>query len=198
MQLIKYLAQANNMSHKLINTIPFIIKNKLWEGFFQHKIVMIVSIISAIAIPWSILKYLGSKIESYQETPTTVMGALNSGMSLSSLMDGGNKYLALILIQMLAVYFSNKTIEHISGVTIHMSIREMVDSQIRVIKLSIRNWAFELVIGIGVSIVLGIFGPDWLEAPAKFVIACYFVGFIFMDNYNHAYAIKIKDSAVIV
>ncbi|MBK8515744.1 MAG: hypothetical protein IPL55_05465 [Saprospiraceae bacterium] len=99
---------------------------------------------------------------------------------------------------MLVVYFSNKTIEHLSGVTIQMSIKEMIMSQFRVISVSIRNWIFELVIGILISIVIGIFGPKWMTDVLKFLVSCYFVSFLFIDNYNFAFGLTVKESVEIV
>lgn len=108
-----YLAQAVNMGTKLLNTLPFIVDNRLWKGFFKHKFVMIVSIITAMAIPYAIFQYLGSKIATFtngsDETYTFTSTAINNSVSFQSLFDGGYKYLVLILIQMLVVYFSNKT-----------------------------------------------------------------------------------------
>lgn len=197
-----YADQAINMGNKLLNTIPFIINNRLWSGFLRHKLVLIVCVILGIAIPYSIFQYLGAKISTFKdysvEHQSITSTAMNNSISFQSLFDGGNKYLVLILIQMLVVYFSNKTIEHLSNVRIHMSVKEMIMSQIRIIIVSLRNWIFELVIGVGVSIVIGVFGPDWLEDILKFVVGCYFVGYLFIDNYNFAFNINIKESTQIV
>lgn len=202
MELKIYIEQGTNIGHKLINTVPFIIKNKLWKGFFEHKLVMIVTVITAIAIPWSMFRYFDSKFNSIASNPDNnshlAVAAMKSSVSFQSVFDGGNKWLMLILIQMLVVYFSNKTIEHISGTTIHMSGKEMIESQFRAIFVIIRNWIFELVIGIGIAIVIGIFGPNWLEDWLKFAVGCYFVGYLFIDNYNHTFGLSIKESTVIV
>lgn len=190
------------MGSKLVNTIPFIVSNKLWRGFFEHKLVMIISVLTAIVIPYSLFKYIESKSEilsTYSLTGDQIASAgIQNSVSFQSLFEGGNKWLVLILIQMLVVYFSNKTIEHLSGVTVHMSGKEMIQSQIRTIMVVIRNWIFELVIGIGISIIIGIFGPKFLEEWFKYFVGCYFVGYLFIDNYNHTFGVSIKDSAPIV
>jgi hypothetical protein len=202
MDLNLYSKQAINMGSKLVNTIPFIVNNKLWRGFFEHKLVMIVSVLTAIVIPYSLFRYIESKSEilsSYSLTGDPIASAgIQNSVSFQSLFEGGNKWLVLILIQMLVVYFSNKTIEHLSGVTVHMTGKELIKSQIRTIVVVIRNWVFELVIGIGISIVIGIFGPDFLEEWLKYFVGCYFVGYLFIDNYNHTFGISIKDSTPIV
>lgn len=202
MDISIYTKQAVNMGTKLINTIPFIVNNKLWRGFFEHRLVMIVAVLTAIVIPWSIFRYIESKSEilsSYSLSGDHISTAnIQNSVSFQSLFEGGNKWLILILIQMLVVYFSNKTIEHLSGVTIQMSGKEMIQSQIRTIVVVIRNWIFELIIGIGISIVIGIFGPDFMVDWFKYFVGCYFVGYLFIDNYNHTFGVSIKDSAPIV
>ncbi len=197
-----YTGQAVNMGTKLINTIPFIVNNKLWRGFFDHKLVLVISVLAAVIIPWSVFKYIESKaafLSTYSLAGKNIATAdINNSINFQSLFEGGNKWLILILIQMLVVYFSNKTIEHLSGVTIHMSGKEMIQSQFRTVVIVVRNWIFELIIGIGIAIVIGIFGPDFLEEWLKFAVGCYFVGYLFIDNYNHTFAIDIKNSSTIV
>jgi len=190
------------MATKLVNTIPFIMHNKLWRGFFEHKLVMPVTVLAAIIIPFSLFRYVESKAEvlkSYSLTGNKIASTgFQNSISFQSLFEGSNKWLILILIQMLVVYFSNKTIEHLSGVTVHMSGKEMIQSQFRTIVVVVRNWVLELIIGIGISIIVGIFGPDFLESWLKFVVGCYFVGYLFIDNYNHTFGVSIKESATIV
>ncbi|MBL0026776.1 MAG: hypothetical protein IPO98_18115 [Saprospiraceae bacterium] len=198
----KYSRQSYNIGSKLINTTGFIVKNRLWVGFFQHRLVMILSVIIALVIPYSIFNYLNSKVSSALSGITTgsniATSVANNSTSIESIFEGGNKYLVLILIQMLVVYFSNKTIEHLSGVTIHMSVKEMIMSQVRVINVSIRNWIYELIIGIIISVAIGIFGPEWMTDVLKFLVGSYFVRFLFIDNYNFAFDLSIKESTAIV
>ena len=99
---------------------------------------------------------------------------------------------------MLVVYFSNRTIEYLSGVQISMSAKELLNSQVRIIVVSIRNWFIELVVGVGIALVIGIFGPAWLEDVMKFVVGCFFVGYLFIDNYNFTFGLAVKESFEIV
>lgn len=192
--------QVWRMTDILMNTSSFIVKARLWDGFFRHKLVLLVSIIGVIIIPYSLFEFVRSQISSSQifNGSNQAIASMNNSISWKSLFEGGNKYVVLILIQMLVVYFSNRTIEYLSGVKIHMTVHELLKSQFRVISVSIRNWVIELIIGIGISIVIGIFGPDWLEDLTKFIIACYFVGYLFIDNYNFTFGMTIKDSAEVV
>ncbi|MBC7884656.1 MAG: hypothetical protein H7X99_04235 [Saprospiraceae bacterium] len=197
-----FLIQVQKMSTIMVETLPFIIKNRLWEGFLKHKLVLILSIIAAITIPWSLIKYVASNTkELYSanfESNNVATASIQNAMSFSSLFEGSNKYILIILIQMLVVYFSNKTIEHLSGVVIKMLVPELIQSQWRVIVVSVRNWVLELIIGIGIAVVIGFFGADFLEDWLMWIVQCYFVGYLFMDNYNNTFGLKIKESTTII
>lgn len=199
----KHLHQANRSIKIILNTIPFIIENSLWKGVFKQKLILIFSAISAIVIPYSLISFLADHFRnnaSDDSIATNEAGAIAMGnnLTLETISDGGNIYLAMILIQMIVVYFSNKTIEHLSGTVIHMSIREMISSQIRVIVVSLRNWFLQLFIGILISIVIGIFGPSFLKAPLTWFVQCYFVGYLFLDNYNFTFGMSIANSRKVI
>lgn len=192
--------QAVKMADILMKTSSFIVNARLWDGFFRQRLVIMVSLLAAIIIPYSVYELAKSKITSSEvvDSSRQSLAAMHNAVSWSSLFDGTNKYLVLILIQMLVVYFSNRTIEYLSGVKISMTANELFKSQIRVIVVSVRNWVIELVIGIVIAIIIGIFGPSWLEDVMKFIVGCFFVGYLFIDNYNFTFGLTVKDSFSIV
>ena len=171
--LVEVKNQAVKMAAILLNTTSFIVKARLWEGFFKQRLVLIVSFIAALIIPYSLFDFIKSRIitQDITNTPGHAAAAMNEAVNWGSLFDGGNKYIVLILIQMLVVYFSNRTIEYLSGVQISMSTKELLHSQVRIIVVSIRNWFIEMVVGVGIALVIGIFGPAWLEDVLKFIVA---------------------------
>lgn len=201
MDFTHYKNQAINVTHKLLNTIPFIVKNKLWEGFFKHRLVLSVSILCAIIIPYSLFSNIGdyfTVLDGLNDKHTLSVSTAFQHFNPSKLFDLGNPYLLMLLIHMLNVYFSYKTIERLSGVVINLSLKEMIVSFFRNIKVVVRTWFTELIIGILISIFLGIFAPDWVTDSLKFFVSCYLLGYIFIDNYNAGFAIPIKDSFRII
>jgi hypothetical protein len=190
--------QLITVAHQLLKTIPFIITNKLWEGFFKQKAVLTISVFSAIVVPITIYDVFTDVSSDMVSQKQSFINSDTLENTYSALFDGSNKYLALLLLHMLNVYFSNKTIEKLSGHIIDISFKEMLESQFRNFKVIIRNWFFEIIIGVGISIIIGIFGPDWLEEVFKFLVGSFFVGFIFLDNYNAAFKISIKDSSQVI
>ncbi|MBK9737756.1 MAG: hypothetical protein IPO92_23590 [Saprospiraceae bacterium] len=190
------------MSAILLKTIPFIFENKLWIGFFKHKLTLLISIIASLVIPWSIFNFFSSNVKAAYDSnfknTEIATASLQNAVSFSSLFEGSNKFLIFVLIQMLTVYFSNKTIEHFSGIRIKMSGKELIQSQIRSIWVSGRNWLLNLVIGVGISILLGVFGPKFLEDWLKWAVSCYFMGYLFFDNYNNTFGLTIKESSFVI
>ncbi len=197
-----FIHQTISITKKLYQTPAFIWKNKLWEGFFRQKTVRIVTLIAAIIIPWSVYEYLQAVIPSISsalsENSALSLGSMKNSANISTVFDGGNKYIILVLIQMLVVYFSNKTIEKISGVTIDFSVKEMIGSVIRTLIVAVRNWVLELVLGILIAVIIGLFGPDFLSEGLKYILSSYFVGYLFLDNYNHTFGVGIAKSSSVI
>ncbi len=184
------------MIHILKETIPFLVKNKLWKGFFNQKAVLYLTILLGLAIPITLFNFVDKKIEgTIKDGEAIEMGI--SGIPFSDLLSsfsGYHKYIVMILFSMLITFIMHKTMDVLTGYQGKITIKDFIDSQIRIIALSIRNWIYELVLGIVVSIVVGIFGPDWLEDVIKFFIGAFFVGYLFFDSYFHIYNLKIKEA----
>jgi hypothetical protein len=196
--LSTFISQLKTIATQLSNSIPFMIQHKLWEGFFKQKAVLSISIIAAIIIPYNVYNHFSTFTSNILSQKQGIVGVEMVQNSFLDHINGSNKYLVLILLHMLNVYFSNKTIEKLSGTFVNISFKELIHSQFRNLIVIIRNWIYELIIGIAISIVLGVFGPEWLEDILKFLIGSYFIGFIYLDNYNAAFKIPIKTSSEIV
>jgi hypothetical protein len=197
-QLQAFIVQFKTVTYQLLNTIPFIVFHKLWEGFFKQKAVLTISVLAAIVIPYTLYDAYTNISSDFLTQKQSFIGSESITKNINDLFDGSNKYIVLILLHMFNVYFSNKTIEKLSGHIIDISFKEMISSQVRNLKVIIRNWIREIIIGVGISIIIGILGPDWLEEVLKFLLGSYFVGYIFLDNYNAAFKISIKESSHMV
>jgi hypothetical protein len=197
-----FFTQVKTSAIILFQTVPFIINHKLWQGFFKQRLAIIFSSITAILIPISFFDYLLFQVQSINQplldNSQIAASSIAESVSFSSIFDGGNKYLILLIINLLITYFSNKTIEHISGTQINLTFKELFDSFIRVIKLIIINWAYEIIIGVFLSIVLGIFGFGSLKETLMWFVQAYFLGYFFIDNYNFIFDISIKESSKII
>lgn len=193
-----FISQLKTITQQLLNTIPFIVFHKLWEGFFKQKAVLTISVVAAIVIPYTLYDAFTNVSSDLLTQKQSFIGSETITKNFKDLLDGSNKYIVLILLHMLNVYFSNKTIEKLSGHIIDISFKEMISSQFRNLKVIFRNWIREIIIGVGISIIIGIFGPEWLIDVLKFIVGSYFVGFIFLDNYNAAFKMSIKESSQMV
>jgi uncharacterized protein involved in cysteine biosynthesis len=184
------------MIQVLNETIPFIVEQKLWKGFFKQRTVLYLTIFLGIAVPITFFNYFDSRLTSKtdgSETARMGLSSLNLGDTLS-IFSGYHKYIILILFAMLITYFMYKTLDAISGFEGKITIRDYIDSQIRYIIVTIRNWAYELVLTILISIVIGIFGPDWAKPILKFLVGSFFLGYLFLDGYYHIFEVKIKEA----
>ncbi len=110
------------------------------------------------------------------------------------LFTGGMKYLILILLEMIIFHFAVKTYEILSGEKRILKLKDFINAEIRMIKVAIRAWFYELVLSFLVVLILGLFGLDFIENIIVFFIQCYFLGVVFIDNYNEQFNIKIKAS----
>jgi uncharacterized protein involved in cysteine biosynthesis len=137
-------------------------------------------------------------LDGLNEKHTLTVSNAFQHFNASKVFDIGNPYLLMLLIHMLNIYFSYKTIERLSGVVIDLSLKEIIASFFRNIKVVVRTWFMELIIGILISIFIGIFAPDWVTDFLKFFVSCYLLGYIFIDNYNAGFAIPIKESFSII
>jgi hypothetical protein len=166
------------------DTVPFIAQNKLWTGFAKQKLIVLAGLLLAILLPLTLI----SSITTFGVT---------KGVS-ETIFNDSHQYIVMFIITLLVTYFSHRTINLLSGEQFELKFKDYIDAQIRTLVLNIRNFVVELLVGIGVSIVVGIFGPEWLETFIKFLVSCYFLGYFFFDTYLATYDIKINKASPII
>lgn len=192
---MKIIDQSSfRMVNTLNETIPFLVNNKLWKGFFNQKTVLYLTILLGLVIPFALFKSLDN--ETVSEAPVTNRMGITvlDTSNLLTTFSGFHKYIILILFSMLITYLMHKTIDTISGYDKSITIKDYISSLYRNILLSIRSFMLELFMGIMITIIFGIFGPDWLVDIIKFFIGAFFVGYVFFDSYFYLYKLKIKEA----
>ena len=184
------------MAEIIKETIPFLFKNKLWVGFFSQKTVLYITILLGLSIPVALFDLLDSKSDSLATNVSTMnLGVQSDLLSSFNFFSGTQKYLLVILFSMLITYFMHKTLDVLIGFQGKITLKDYFTSQVRIILVSVRNWAIELIIGIAASIVFGIFGPDWLEDIIKFLVGAFFIGYLFFDGFYSMFHLKIKEAS---
>lgn len=172
----------------------FIKKNKLWEGYWAHgwiaKWTIFIGALVTILFVCNIYNTFSSLAHSPESSETMNMGVIIEKVYFQ----GGIKYLLLIVMEMLIFHFSTRTLNILEGKSTSIKPSEFVSAQIRMIKISIRNYFYEIVIGILLAIVLGILGGSELKSFLMLFVQFYFIGFAFMDNYFEQKNLTIKES----
>lgn len=188
-KMVMYIRQAPD----------FIQENKLWNGYFKHKWVATLTIIIAIIISYTFFTEVTKLFTSAPATQNVAqnamaffsgIGAITSNMFLS----GGLKYLILIILEVFIFHITVKTYEILSGEEQELTFKMFVDAEVRMIKVAIRCLIYEFILSLIAGIILGILGLGAIKIIVIFLIQAYFFGLAFIDNYNEAFKIKIKES----
>jgi len=175
---------------------PDFIKNhRLWEGYWKVGwVARSTVILGAIICVFFFIDVSRGFQELMSPLPQYEAASLGNVMD-KVYFDGGIKYLILILLEMVIFYFTVRTLDVVKGTETNTTPKDFIDAQFRMIKVSIRNYIQEIILGTLISIVLGIFGMDWIKSMALIMIQFYFIGFAFMDNYYEQNDLPIRESA---
>jgi hypothetical protein len=180
----------------------FIQKYKLWEGFWKYGWVSRLLVGVAVAMGLKFVFVFLNWLDHFrsEETANTFveMGQLMSNLTFESydfLFSGGLKYVMLLLLEVIIFHICRRTLQILTGESSELTFNSFMKAQIRMIKVVIRCYFMEMLYTILIKIFFGIFGSlDFLEPASIFAVQCYFLGLLFLDNYNEQYHLKIKES----
>lgn len=179
----------------------FIREHRLWEGMTRYKGIVTIFIIIGLAIGAKIFDVVQNMVST---RGVSEMGLINT-MSLvkdvakesyNLLFLGGMKYLVLIFLEIIIFHFVRRTLEVKMERTFDVTLKAFVKAEIRMIKVVIMSFALETILGIGISIVLGIWNAEFLKVFLVLLVQMYFLGFAFIDNYNELSGMGIKESEI--
>ncbi len=188
---------------KVPDAIRFLREHRLWQGFSKYG--WLSRFLLAVGVLLSIK--LGSVVFDWWQQ---LFGADTAALSLTSMggmfsetvtdgyelfTAGYMKYVILILLEVVVFHIMRGTLTILTGRAGGTSLREFVHAQVRMVKVVLRAWVLELILTILVSVIFGIFGVfEVLEGAFVFLIQCYFLGFVILDNYNEQFGLTIKES----
>ncbi len=197
-----YFVQFRDTMMTNSDAVIFIRKNRLWIGFWRYGWVSKVLVVLAVLLG---LKFLGTLIKWWKnlEMNDPVEAVVNVGSLFQNiafegydfLFVGGMKYIIIILLEVIIFHMCRGTLEILTGQDSDLTFDAFFKAQIRMIKVAVRSYIFEMVISLLISIFFGIFGTfDFLEPVLKYSVHCYFIGFIVFDNYTEQFELSIKES----
>ena len=197
---ISELSQQALKSLLYLRTAPdFIRDNKLWKGYLSIGWISKLCIFIAIVFSY---KFITGIVGVFDTTPSTDVVQQSTlsffsrveSFGSSLLLSGSMKYLILILLETVIFHFAAKTQEILTGENKELTINDFINAQIRMIKVAIRSWVYELILSGILMVMLKIAGLDILSTVLFFFIQCYFLGLAFIDNYNEQNDVSIKES----
>jgi hypothetical protein len=183
-------------------SIRFIFKHKLWDGFWKYSWVGKLLLLGAILLG---LKFIGSLTNWFQEAdvtdPIAAMSSVGSLMfdvvsdEYQFLTEGSMRYLMIILLEVVIFHVCRKSLSILTGKDSDSTMGAFIKAQIRMIKVVIFCYVMEMLLGIGIKAFFGIFGfLDFFKPILLFISSIFFMGFAVMDNYLEQFEMTIKES----
>ncbi len=203
MTLSTYFYQFIKGISSFITAYDFAKKHRIWAGLFKNKWISIVLCLVIFFVAYhSIYAVLGFFQGTLIDHETGVQQAgFFSGLGLLShelFFSSSIKYIVLIALEVITFHCSTKTINLLTGRNFEPSFNDFYKAEIRMIKVAIRSWIYELIATILITIIFEIFGLGWLKYPFIYFAQFFFVGLAFLDNYLEQFKIDIKDSFAII
>lgn len=185
-----------------IEAKEFIQKNRLWKGLFEMKWVFWISVIFTIIfsiqfisvfLHWVTDIFLGQQGgSSFISSAAMVSNIQFFGNEL--FVSGGIKYLIFIFAEVIIFHVTVTTINILSGEKQQPKFKDFLAAEKRMIKVSLSAWFFEVLISSIIGLFLSMLGLSFLKRITDFIVEFYFMGHLFLDNYNEQFGLTVKES----
>lgn len=181
----------------------FIVKEKVWEGFWKYgwfsRILTLAAILIGLNMINNVFEFFSTLRNGLSEMSISGIGTFAQTAFESSyafLTGSGSRFFMLALLEVIIFHASRRTLHIIAGKESNASFNDFVHAQVRMLVVSGYAWGMTLGLAIPVKIFFGIFeGAAFLKMPVLFLIEAYFMGFSIVDNYQEQYGLSIKQSA---
>lgn len=201
-QLKEHYQQLLYALHTYPQAALFIIRHKLWNGFWKYSWVGRLLLLAAILVG---LKFIDSVTDWFQSVevsdPLAAMSAAGTMMvrvisdEYQYLSSGSMRYLMMILLEVVIFHMSRRTVSVLTGQDSSASMKAFIGAQIRMIKVVFFCYAMEMALGIGIKLFFSFFAfIDFLQPALLFLISLFFLGYAIMDNYLEQFGLSIKES----
>lgn len=199
--LDKFLEFVKQFSVTLLmhrTAVEFIREHKPWRGMDSLRWVLVVMVFAGALLSYQYFRdfyqFVDVARNSQQPLSVNLAGAI-SGERFKWALEGGRKYLVMIVMELVVFYFIQKTLEIRMGRTPELTTKSFIDAEVRIFKVTLLAWVLETIARIlFVDVALGIIGFEWMKKPTGFLIQCYFLGYSMIDNYHECFDLKVTDS----
>ncbi len=178
--------------------LEFIREHRPWRGMDKLGWVVWVMFFAGALLSYQYFQdfyqFINEVRNSEAPFSANLAGAI-SGERLKWALEGGRKYLVMIVMELVVFYFIQKTLEIRMGRTPELTTKSFINAEVRIFQVTILAWALETVARVLiVEVAISIAGFEWMKKPVGFLIQCYFLGYSMIDNYHECFDLKVKDS----
>ncbi len=187
---------ASLLMHR--TAVDFIREHKPWRGMDRLGWVVWAMFIAGAMLSYQYFQdfygFINEARNSQEPFSANLAGAI-SGERFKWALEGGRKYLVMIVMELVVFYFIQKTLEIRIGRTPELTTKSFINAEVRIFQVTLLAWVLETIARvIFVDVALGIVGFDWMKKPVGFLIQCYFLGYSMIDNYHECFDLKVKNS----
>ena len=178
--------------------------HKLWKGIFEHKWILLLTVIISILFTFALFSDLYQYIFPVEEIVDADVVDLDGDIpdakekNKNTAIFGGSKFLLLIMFEIVIFHFSVKTLEILNNEKYKTTFGMFMKAEIRMIKVLIRSFIQSLIVQILLWIILALSGFSSLVPYLMFIVHAYFIGNAFFDNYNEQQKLNIKESDICI
>ncbi len=199
--MIRFIRHFMHTVSVILEVPRFIRENKLWQGFWDHKIVLLALLVAGGLFSWHLYEVYRNwweHLNAHNPVEATIQATfLVKDLAIGSyqfMFAGAYKYLLLIIMELLIFHMTFRTHEILDGRKESLSPARFIMAQVRMVKVTVFTYFMELVATIIIRTALTITGFEFLSGLLIFVIQCFFFGFVLIDNYNEIHHLKIRES----
>lgn len=178
----------------------FIQKYQPWQGLNRYgwiaKVIIGIAVIIGLQLFWSLYQTVAQAVNNPQAFGASVASVFTdfSFEKINWMLQGGRKYLVLILMEIVTFHFIQRTLEIQVGRKPDYSFNAFIRAEKRMIVVSLMTWVMETIVRGLADIPLGILGLSWLKQPVGLVIQFFFLGFTLIDTYHECFELKVEES----
>lgn len=180
----------------------FILKERLWEGFWKYgwfsRIFTIIAVLIGISLIWDFIETIQQvRLDSFSQSVSSMGNAMGTFIehSYNLITGSGSKFFMLVLLEVIVFHASRCTYHLLSGNESKANFNHFVKAQIRMLIVGGFAWILTVVYSIPLKIAFGIFGfLDFLQPTALFMVQAFFMGYTIVDNYAEQFDLEIRQS----
>ncbi len=180
----------------------FLVKNKVWKGFWKYnwaaRFIVAVAIILGISMIEPLMDVFNRTDTS---DPIAAMSSMGSQLvnlvetEIDFLTNGSMRYLMIILVEIIIFHVCRRTLEVLIGKTADSSMKAFIGAQVRMIKVALFCYGMEMAFGMMIKTAADIFEIfAFVAPPLLFLSKVFFMGFAVFDNYVEQFQFTIQES----